>query len=252
MTQKMTQNRKLVAALACRNQSTRLYGKPLQNLDIENQISVLGYIISWTRTISVIDEIVLGISEGVDNLAFVEFAKKREIPYIVGDEEDVLARLIQCGQKAWASDIFRLTTESPFTYFEPIESAWAEHVSGNYDMTGLYDVPGGCGFEIIKIDSLKYSHIHGNERHRSELCSLYIRENKDKFKIHYVNVPQAVKRTDLRLTVDYPEDLVLCRAIYSHFKEKAPKIPLGEIITFLDQNPFLKAFVEPLIALRKD
>ena len=28
--------KKLVAALACRNQGTRLYGKPIQNLDIEN------------------------------------------------------------------------------------------------------------------------------------------------------------------------------------------------------------------------
>ena len=244
--------RKLVAALACRNQGSRLYGKPLQNLNIENNVTVLEYMINWLKTISVVNEIVLGISEGEHNLSFVEFANKRNIPYIIGDEEDVLSRLIQCGEKAGASDILRLTTESPFTYYEPIESAWAEHVRGNYDMTCLYDVPDGCGFEIIKLDSLKYSHIHGNERHRSELCSLYIRENKDKFKIHYVNVPQAIKRTDIRLTIDYPEDLVLCRAIYSHFKEKAPKIPLGEIITFLDQNPDLKALVEPLIALRRD
>ena len=29
--------KKLVAALACRNQGTRLYGKPVQNLDIESR-----------------------------------------------------------------------------------------------------------------------------------------------------------------------------------------------------------------------
>ena len=28
--------RKLVAAIACRNQGSRLYGKPIQNLDIKN------------------------------------------------------------------------------------------------------------------------------------------------------------------------------------------------------------------------
>ena len=55
--------RKLIAALACRNQGSRLYGKPLQNLNIENGVSVLQYMINWIKTIPVIDEIVLGISE---------------------------------------------------------------------------------------------------------------------------------------------------------------------------------------------
>jgi len=247
----MIRKRKLVTALACRNSGTRLYGKPLQNLDIDNEVSILEYIINWNRTISVVDKIVLGISEGVDNLTFIEAAKKRNIPYIIGDEEDVLSRLIQCGEEAGASDILRLTTESPFICFEPIENAWRDHVNGNYDITCLYDVPDGSGFEIIKLDALKYSHDHGERRHRSELCSLYIRENKDKFKIHYVDVPQVVRRPDLRLTVDYPEDLVLCRAIYAHFKEKAPKIPLAEIINFLDQNQVLELSVSHLIALKK-
>ena len=38
-------NRKLVAALACRNQGSRLYGKPLQNLDVENGIRIIDNII---------------------------------------------------------------------------------------------------------------------------------------------------------------------------------------------------------------
>ena len=33
--------RKLVAVLACRNQSSRLYGKPLQFLDVKNEIRVI-------------------------------------------------------------------------------------------------------------------------------------------------------------------------------------------------------------------
>ena len=37
---------KLVAALACRNQGTRLYGKPIQNLDVKKGITIL--IISLT------------------------------------------------------------------------------------------------------------------------------------------------------------------------------------------------------------
>ena len=38
--------KKLIAAIACRSSGKRLYGKPLQNLDIENDISILDFIIS--------------------------------------------------------------------------------------------------------------------------------------------------------------------------------------------------------------
>ena len=63
-------NRKLVAALACRNQGSRLYGKPLQNLDVENGIRIIDNIIQVLKKLSCIDSIVLGISEGKENEIF--------------------------------------------------------------------------------------------------------------------------------------------------------------------------------------
>ena len=33
--------RKLAAVLACRNTGSRLYGKPLQNLDVKNNYTIL-------------------------------------------------------------------------------------------------------------------------------------------------------------------------------------------------------------------
>ena len=244
----MTPSRKLVAALACRNQGARLYGKPLQNLDIEKGLSILEYMIDWLKTIPVVDEIVLGISEGSHNVCFVDVAKKKGVAHIIGDENDVLHRLIQCCEKGAGTDILRLTTESPFTYFEAIEGAWKKHVAENYDFSCLDNLPDGSGFELITHKTLKRSHDNGQRKHRSELCSLYIREHKSEFKIQYVEIPNALRRTDIRLTVDYPEDLVLCRAIYQRFKDKAPKIPLAEIIEFLDRNPQLNDIVKPFVA----
>ena len=113
--------RKLVAALACRAEGSRLYGKPMQNLDVEEGVSILDHLIDMFQTIPSIEGIVLGIAEGNANLPFIDFAQRRSIDYVVGDEQDVLSRLIQCGQKAQATDIFRVTTESPYTYFEIID-----------------------------------------------------------------------------------------------------------------------------------
>ena len=56
-----------------------------------------------------------------------------------------------------------------------------------------------------------------------------------------------LRRLDLRLTVDYPEDLILCREIYSNLAERAPSIPLAEIIEYVDSRPDLKALVAPYV-----
>ena len=237
--------KKLVAALACRNTGSRLYGKPIQNLDVYNSYKIIDYIIDSLEMIECIDEIILGISNGVENKIFVEIANQKKLKYIVGDEIDVLNRLILCGDAVNASDIFRITSESPFLYYQAVESLWENHITNKFDATFFDDIVDGCGFEIIKLSALKKSHKEGESKHRSELCSLYIRENKSKFKINQVSAPKSLYRKDLRLTVDNPEDLVLCRAVYNEFKEIAPKIPLEEIIFFLNKNPDLIKLTYP-------
>ena len=51
----------------------------------------------------------------------------------------------------------------------------------------------------------------------------------------------------MRLTVDYPEDLALCRIIYKKFIKDAPLFRLEKIVKFLDKNPNLKNMVKPYV-----
>ena len=92
------------------------------------------------------------------------------------------------------------------------------------------------------------AHAQGERRHRSELCSLYIRENPQQFKIMAIDVPKYFNRPDIRLSVDYPEDLVLCRAVYQHFKTKVPLVPLSDIIAYLDTRTDLLKLIAPFCA----
>jgi len=229
-------SRKLVAALAVRNRGSRLYGKPMQNLHVESSTTILDNVIACIKTEDSISEIVLGIAEGNDFSVFSDYADSMQIPFIIGSEEDVLSRLIQCGDIAEATDIFRVTSESPFPSYSFIKEVWENHINTNSDATFFDDVVDGCGFEIIKLDALKESHTLGERRHRSELCTLFIRENINKFKVTKFDAPLHLIRRDLRLTVDNPEDLIVCKAIYNQFSDFAPRIPIDKIINFLDQN----------------
>ena len=93
--------------------------------------------------------------------------------------QDVLGRLIMGQKRTKATDIFRVTTESPFISHEVIKKIWKEHKNENYDLSIFSNNVDGMGFEIFRSDAIKKSHKFGTKRHKSELCDLYI---KEKFK----------------------------------------------------------------------
>lgn len=239
---------KLVAVLACRNTGSRLFGKPLQNLEVKSNVTILDHLISLLSEIDSIAEVVLAISEGEANKIFIEYAKKYQLKFVVGDEKDVLGRLIQGAKYANASDVFRITSESPFPYYQKISELYNEHLESKNDATFFMKcLPDGVGFEIITVDALQRSHTEGESKHRSELCSLYIRENLPKFKVKDILPHNGLQRNDIRLTVDYPEDLVICREIYANLRKNAPLIQLEDIIAFLDSRPDLIELVKKYI-----
>lgn len=241
----MTASRRLVAALACRANGSRLYGKPLQAL--AGSTTILDQIVAAVRTYCCIDDIVLGISEGTANLVFIDYARDSGLKHIIGDAKDVLSRLVACGRLGSATDVFRVTTECPFFDYAALEGAWASHCAGDFDITVLDHVPEGAGFEIYRQEALERSHREGLDGDRSEFCSNYARFNQRLFKVQILKPAPSCRRLDLRLTVDYPEDLVLCRAVYREFQDRAPRIPLQDIVAFLDRRPDLKTLVQPYV-----
>ena len=239
------QPRRLVTALACRNNGSRMYGKPMQNL--LDGVSIIDQLISSLKCFPFIDEIVLGISEGSANLPFVDIARAHSVSYIYGDERDVLMRLIQCGRMGRATDVFRITTECPWFDYDLLQPVWDKHVANQNDITVSDQLPEGMNFEIYTLESLERSHAKGSAIDRSEFCSNYPRKHPDEFKIEVCLPAEHLRRMDLRITVDYPEDLVLARAIATAHKDAMPLVPASDIIRFLDDRPDLKNLVAPFV-----
>jgi len=232
---------KIVATLACRNNSRRLYGKPLQLLE---NVSILEYMVQRLRERPEIHDIVLAVSEARGNEAFFEVADRIGVKYVTGDDRDVLARLIKACEAGGGDTVYRTTTESPFSYLEGLPEAIQSHTQENADYTAHANLPDGVMFELVKLSALKQSHRDGDERHRSELCTLYINQHPELFKKNLLQVPEEWRRPDYRLTIDFPEDLILCRKIIRHFGGDNRYIPYRELITFLDGQPKLRALVE--------
>lgn len=232
---------KIVATLACRINSSRLYGKPLQ---LVNKYSVLDYMVRRLKERPEIENIVLAISEAKGNEAFIDYATTEGLPYVIGDDTDVLGRLIKACELCNGDTVYRVTTESPLSYLEGLPRAVETHQKLGADYSVYAKLPDGVTFELIKLDALKESHRKGESRHRSELCTLYINENKDKFKFNILEIDEKLQRPEYRLTIDYPEDLILLRKIFQHFKCDDKYILYSDIVYYLDRHPELRAIVE--------
>lgn len=233
---------KLCAVLACRNESSRLYAKPLQYLDIEKKISILDFLIEQIKKQDLIDDIVLAISEEKENIMYEDVAKKHNINYVLGSDNDVLQRLIMGAEKVNATHVFRVTTESPFPCFNELADVYKQHLKEEMDFSVISGVPDGAFYEIIRLDALKKSWDQGDKKHRSELCTLYISENKNQFKISSYKSDPSFCADDIRLTVDWPEDLIVMREIYKQLNLSCNQsFEFKDIIDFMKNNPKLNS-----------
>jgi len=93
----------ICAAIACRVQSERLYGKPLQRIEDKSILEHLVFQLSFSKKI---DKVVLAIAEGTGNEVFVEVAKKLGAEYVFGDMDNVTERLVLGAKKAGADPVF--------------------------------------------------------------------------------------------------------------------------------------------------
>ena len=226
--------KKVVAVLACRVDSSRLFAKPLQLI---GKFRILELLINQIKKSKSIKEIILAISNKPGNEIFVDFAQKNKLKFVLGDDDDVLKRLIDAAKYSDSDIIFRVTPENPFIYWEGIDDLIKKHIFGKYDLSIIEGLPLGSNYEIINRNALEISHKNGNKKHRSELCTLYINENQKKFKILKSKPAKKITRPDIRLTVDTPEDLIISRLIYKKISNNKKIISLENIIKFLDKNP---------------
>jgi len=235
--------RKIVAILACRNNSKRLYGKPLKYLNKKKSIRIIDQIIFTLKKINLFDEIILATSKSTTNKIYSQVAVKHKIRITYGPEKNVLKRLIISAKEANATDIFRVTSESPFLYHPLVKKLLNIYKKKRLDAIFLDNIIDGCGFEICTLKSLVKS-LKYSKRDYKEHVTKYIRLNKNKFSVLKIFGPKKFYRRDLRLTVDNSEDLVLCKKVYQKFERDAPLFNLSKIVNYLDKNPNLKRLVE--------
>jgi spore coat polysaccharide biosynthesis protein SpsF len=215
--------------------STRLPGKVLMRI---GNIPLIGHIIERLQKAGAkSDEIVFALTfEG--NTEIENYLKSKNISFFNGDLYNVLSRFIEISKDLSDSDmVVRLTGDNPFIDFKCLNKVVSNFKSNlEMDYSYPYKLPVGMGFEVIRKKSLHRQLESDLKPHHLEHVTMFIKENPGLF--HISPVLFFNDMPDIRLTVDYPEDLEMARAAWIHFAEKSNQDFCSEdILNLYHQNP---------------
>jgi len=185
--------------------------------------------------------VVLATSVDPANDVLVDLAAGLGVAAFRGDEDDVLGRYLEVARRWQAEHLVRVTGDNPLTDLPLIETLARRHFEADADYTY---VPGdallmGILSEVISTRALETSHREGEVKHRSELVTLYIKENPERFRIERAELPLELYRPEYRLTVDEPEDVMLMERIFDKLYRPGRVLQTIEAIRLLDSEPEL-------------
>jgi len=231
------------AIIQARMGSTRLPGKILKELD-KNE-TVLDVLINRLKICKQIDKIIIATTPDEKNNAIIDVAKKNNVSWFVGDEDYVLKRYYDCAEEHKLDIIIRITSDCPFVDPYIADDMILFFKKNKYDYIRNVDettnFSRGFEIEIFKFEVLKKVFSLAKTEPEKEHVTYFIYTNPEMFTLYSFNLENLKKFDDLRLTIDYEEDLMMCREVYKKLKEKDKSIRFSvfDIYEIIEENPEL-------------
>jgi len=231
--------KKIAVIIQARMTSTRLPGKVL--MEIEGK-PMLWHVINRLKFCKKLNDIILAIPNTKENNILEKFAKKYNLKYYRGSENDVLSRYYNAAKKFRCDIIVRLTSDCPLIDPEIVDKVVERHLKTGADYTSNVlkrTFPRGLDTEVFNFSVLKKVFYDAKENYQREHITPYIFENPAIFKLQNIEAEGKLRRPDLRLTVDTPDDLRLISEIFRILYQPGKTISIEEVIDLLTEKPEL-------------
>jgi len=220
--------------------SSRIPGKVLKK--ILNK-SILELIVERVRKIKNFDRIILVTGSKEKNELLLKEAQKLKIYYFFGSEENILDRFYKASKKFNTDIIIRCTADNPLIDFNIINTGLEIFRKNNFDILGVdrkRTFPLGLNFQIFRKEALETAWNDNHDIHKGNFDKIFIPPTKymlEKRKFKNYTLISKKDYSDIRLTLDYPEDLEMISKIYQKLYLQNKKFGLPEILDLLKKNP---------------
>lgn len=235
--------------------STRLPGKVLMDF-CEGQ-TILDILLKTISKSGISIPIILATGNGKENQPIVSFCKKNKIPCFVGEEENVLQRLIDCADFYKIDYAIRICADNPF-----LDSIFLQQLYQNGQQNLEMDYAGfktdeetpairshwGLFTEWVKVKALKETADFTQQLIHQEHVTNFLYQNPEKFNLHWLRAPESIwEKPQLRFTIDSLEDFKNMQYLYTKLKDANATINSKEIIEMAYSDPAITSIMNAQI-----
>lgn len=191
-----------------------------------------------------LDEIIVATTNRTRDDIVERTATREDIRVVRGSERNVLDRTHLAATEAEADIIVRVTSDCPLVSPEILEVLLTELEAQEVDYvsTGIERTfPYGLVFEAFSYESFDTVQNCATTWDEKEHVTPYYYNHPEEFEIHNVRSQEVFdknryhNRTDLRLTIDEPNDYELFQVLYDNFDSK-DRLGVREAIDYIDKH----------------
>ncbi len=165
-----------------------------------------------------------------------------------GHPTDLLDRHLAAARTLGADTVVKIPSDCPLVDPQAIElvlDAWDDACGGLDYLSNLHPPswPDGNDVEAMSVDALGVAWRDAGAPHEREHTTPFLWDQPSRFRVGNLRWPTGRDLSaSCRLTIDYPEDYHLLRAVYDAlWTEQAPVFTLAEILALLDAHPEISA-----------
>lgn len=240
---------KIGAIIQARCSSSRLPKKVLKPLPYDGDVCVLQQVIRRVKKSNLVDEVIVATTTEKEDSEIINLAIKENVPYYRGSLNDVLERYYNVALKNKLDVIVRLTSDNPCIDFNIMDDIIQNHLDTNADYTSnvlLETFPLGMSIEVINFDALQRAYFEASEKYEREHVTPFIYKNHSKdYKINKFTADE--NNSNLRITLDTPQDYSLLCVIYDNLYAKNNYFSLDDILDLFEKKPYLKVINEDIV-----
>jgi len=229
---------RIVAIIQARIGSSRLPGKVLAEL---GGTTMLAQVVRRVRDARRITETVVATTTAPDDDAVVREAGRLGAGVHRGSQSDVLDRFVGAARSYRADVIVRVTADCPLLDGEVLDQVIGaldtsvDYASNTHDRR----FPRGLDVEALHRDTLERIGRLGTSPEAREHVTAFVMEAPTLFRVAQVSAEQD--DSDLRWTVDTPDDLDMVRALYRELDLATVALPYRELVAAVRARPELAA-----------
>ncbi|MFO7742416.1 MAG: glycosyltransferase family protein [Anaerolineae bacterium] len=227
---------RVVAIVQARMGSTRLPGKVL--LDLAGE-PMLARVMDRLARAERLDDVVVATTVEPADDAIVELSRDREWPYFQGSERDVLDRYYRSAKAYQADAVVRVTSDCPLIDWELVDRVVEEFLARQPQVDYVSNTtpnrtfPRGLDTEVVRFDALERAWCMDDNPAWREHVTPYVRRHAELFRAHGVTNDEDLSQ--MRWTVDTPQDLAFVRRIYEHLGHD--RFSWVDVLSALERHP---------------